>query len=119
MTAGVQVRARDIAKSVNHGEYDETKCQRNARVSNGSMTYIIDDNGPGAGENEGECAQEFRREFFHGSANRSLAHRITFRSAAFLDGIRTANVRASFLSRVEPQRVSESYQVLVTHLSRF
>lgn len=65
---GIEVCARDIAERVDHGHDHESEGEGNARVADHSAVGVIADDGPGAGEDEGEGAEEFCQIAGHGSA---------------------------------------------------
>jgi hypothetical protein len=54
-----------LAKGVNHRHNDEAEGQRNARVTDHAATDVIDDDGSGAREDEGEGAEEFGEQLVH------------------------------------------------------
>lgn len=50
---------------VNHREHDETEGQCDADMCNCTVSRFVDDNRAGAGKDESERLDEFRRELLH------------------------------------------------------
>ena len=55
--------ARDIADRVDHRQDDQSEGQGHADVRDRAARHIVDDNGPGAGKDEAERAEDFGTVF--------------------------------------------------------
>ena len=53
------MRARDIPEGVDHRQHDQTKRERDPKMSDASATDIIDDDCASPGEDESKGAEEF------------------------------------------------------------
>ena len=61
------MRPGNIAKRVNHGENDETKCERNTYVRDSATARVVDDERARSGEDERKGSEKFGAQFFHRS----------------------------------------------------
>lgn len=55
----------DISKGVNHRHNHQSKGQGNARMADGTLACLVDDDGSRAGKDHPEGAEEFREVFLH------------------------------------------------------
>lgn len=55
------MRTADIAKAANHRQYDEPEGQRDARMGNNPVRFMVDDYCSGTREHEAECPKELRK----------------------------------------------------------
>ncbi len=92
------MRARDIPKGVNHGEHDKAKSECNACVGDGSVAELIDDDGSGASEDQGEGAEGFGDELLSHARDEDRGLAAT---AAWGAGVRLSRGRA-FASHEPP-----------------
>ena len=54
-----------VAHGIDHRQDDQAEGEGDADVGNGAATHVVDDDGSGPGEHQGECAQHFGGKFSH------------------------------------------------------